>query len=125
LLLFAVLTRRTLVKLVLKSLRRNLRRSLLTGVAIFVLVFVVDLVWSILWFLDLVTAEKASDFKAIITERWQLPSQMPFSYAASLSEGAASKPDDVRPTDHMTWQFFGGTTDPAKRTRENILFFFC
>jgi putative ABC transport system permease protein len=25
----------------------------------------------------------------------------------------------------MTWQFFGGTLDPAKRTRENIVFLFC
>ena len=25
----------------------------------------------------------------------------------------------------MTWQFYGGTTDPDKRTRESILFFFC
>jgi putative ABC transport system permease protein len=111
--------------LIFKSLRRNLRRTILTGLAIFVLVFVVTLVWTVLWFLDMVTAEKSKDFKAIVTERWQLPSQMPFSYAATLSEGAAAKPEDVRPEDHMTWQFFGGTIDPGKRTREGIVFFFC
>lgn len=125
LLAFLLLSQRKLVKLVFKSLARNPRRSILSGLAIFVLVFVVDLIWSVLWFLDIVTAEKASDFKVIITERWQIPSQMPFSYAASLAEGAAAKPSDVRPIDHMTWQFYGGTLDPAKRTRENILFFFC
>jgi len=112
-------------RFILKSLRRNLVRTILTGLATFVLVFVVTLVWTVLWFLDLVTQEKSKDLKAIVTERWQIPSQMPFSYAASLSEGAASRPGDVRPDDHMTWQFFGGTLDPNKRTRENIVFFFC
>src|SRR5262249_29977463 len=82
-------------------------------------------IWSVLWFLNLVTEEKSNDFKAIVTERWQLPSQMPFSYAGSLSEGASARPEDVRPADHMTWQFFGGTIDPTKRTREGVVFFFC
>ena len=39
--------------------------------------------------------------------------------------GPPRKPGDVRPTDDsMTWQFYGGTIDPDKRTRENIVFFF-
>jgi putative ABC transport system permease protein len=110
--------------LILKNLRRNLLRTGLTSVAIMVLVLVVTLVWTVLWFLDRVTAEKSKDFKAIVTERWQLPSQMPFSYAASLSEGAARRPEDIRPDDSMTWQFYGGTLDPGKLTRENMVFFF-
>jgi putative ABC transport system permease protein len=89
-----------------------------------VLVFVVTLVWSILYFLDAVTSEKASNLKAVITERWQIPSQMPFSYAATLSEGAARDPGDIRPLDSMTWQFYGGTLDPVNRTPENIIFAF-
>ncbi len=109
----------------LKSLRRNLLRSILTSLATVVLVLVVTLVWSILYFLDKATSEKAKDLKAIVTERWQIPSQMPFAYAASLSEGAAARPTDVRPDDNMTWQFYGGTIDPGKRTRENTVFFFC
>ena len=116
---------RKYLRMIVKSLGRNLRRTILSGLAIFVLVSVVTLIWSILWFLDLVTAEKSKDFKAIVTERWQLPSQMPLSYGASLSEGAASRPDDLRPLDHMTWQFYGGTVDPTNRTREGIVFFFC
>ena len=39
-----------------------------------------------------------------------------------LSDGAARQPGDVKPLDSMTWQFYGGTLDPAKRTRENSLF---
>ncbi|MER3439877.1 MAG: ABC transporter permease [Gemmataceae bacterium] len=110
--------------LMLKNLRRHLLRTSLTAVATMVLVFVVILVWSILYFLDVVTQERAKDLKAIVTERWQIPSQMPFSYADSLSRGAASKPDDIVPDDSMTWQFYGGTLDPNKRTRENLIFFF-
>jgi putative ABC transport system permease protein len=112
------------LKFVLKSLSRNKVRSVLTSMAVFVLVFVVTLIWTILWFLDNVTREKAADFKAIVTEKWQLPSQMPYSYERALAEGAASRPGDVKPTDSMSWSFYGGTLDPAKMTRENIVFFF-
>lgn len=108
--------------LIIKNIRRNLVRSLLTSLGTIVLVFVVTLVWAILSFLDAATAEKSQNFKGIVTERWRLPSQMPFAYAASLCAGAASKPGDVQPDDSMTWQFYGGTVDPEKRTRENSLF---
>lgn len=110
--------------LILKNVRRNAVRSTLTAVGTMVLVFVVTLVWSILDFLDKVTAEKTNDLKAIVTERWQIPSQMPFSYADSLSDGAAREAKDVHPLDSMTWQFYGGTVDPAKKTIENMLFAF-
>jgi putative ABC transport system permease protein len=112
------------VKLIAKSLLRNSLRSVLTGLATAVLVFVITLVWTVLYFLDLVTAEKSKDLKAIVTERWQIPSQMPLAYESGLARGGARKPGDVVPEDAMTWQFYGGTIDPAKRTRENIVFFF-
>jgi putative ABC transport system permease protein len=82
------------------------------------------MVWSILAFLDAATAEKARNLKAIVTERWQIPSQMPFSYANSLTEGAAREPEDQRPLDSMTWTFYGGCTDISNRTLENTLFAF-
>src|SRR5271166_4105341 len=50
---------------------------------------------------------------------------MPLAYALPLSEGGARKPEDVRPTDSMTWQFYGGTTDTEMKTRESMVFFFC
>lgn len=114
-------------RFMLKSLRRNLLRSILTGLATFILVLVVTLVWSILAFLDKQTEAKSKNLKAIITERYQLPSQMPESYVAALSEGAAKKEGDYRvdpKKDAMLWAFYGGTLDPNKKTRENILFFF-
>jgi putative ABC transport system permease protein len=112
------------VRLVFKSLLRNPLRTLLTGTATLLLVLVITLIWSVLWLLDLVTTERTKDFKAIVTERWQIPSQMPLSYERSLAEGAASKPGDVKPQDYMTWQFYGATLD-SKKSRENLIFFFC
>jgi putative ABC transport system permease protein len=110
--------------LIVKNVRRNLLRSTLTALGTMVLVFVVTLVWSVLNLLDRSTAEKTANLKAIVTERWQIPSQMPYPYAASLSEGAARSAGDLRPADSMTWQFYGGTIDPQKRTIENLLFAF-
>jgi putative ABC transport system permease protein len=114
--------------IVSKSLMRNMLRTFLSSLATMVLVFVVTLILSVLFFLDLVTSEKAQNLKAIVTERYQIPSQMPFSYAAGLEQGAArsERPDDVRPEDNMTWQFFGGSMsdDPKQRTFENSVFAF-
>src|SRR5204863_8683139 len=114
-------------RFMLKSLRRNLLRSVLTGLATFIFVLVVTLVWSILAFLDRQTEAKSRNLKAIITEKYQIPSMMPFAYAASLAEGAPRKKDDyhINPDrDSMTWSFYGGTIDPLKKTRENTVFFF-
>ena len=113
------------VVLIWRNLRRNVLRTALTALGTMVLVFVVTLVWSILYFLDQVMTEKSSNLKAIVTERWQIPSQMPFAYAATLADGAARSPGDVRPLDSMTWQFFGGTLAPDKRAREDLVFAFC
>lgn len=116
------------LRLIFLNLTRNLVRTGLTAVASFMLVFVVTLVWTILWFLNLVTSEKSKDFKAIVSERWQIPSQMPFAYQGALSEGAPAMEGDFKvdsSRDAMTWQFYGATIDPTKRTRESILFFFC
>ncbi len=112
------------LKLIFKNVRRNLLRSALTAAGTMVLVFVVTLVLSILSFLDQATSEKAQNLKTIVTERWQIPSRMPFAYAQSLAEGAPRDPGDVRvpAADSMTWQFYGGTLDPKNRTPENNLF---
>jgi putative ABC transport system permease protein len=114
--------------IMLKNIRRNAVRTSLTFLAVFFFVAVFTTIWSVLAFLDAVTTERSKDFKIIVTERWQLPSQMPFAYASQLSEGAPnpSRPEHVRikPEDSMTWQFYGGTLDPTKMTRENIVFFF-
>lgn len=112
--------------IIFKNVRRNLLRTVLTSLGTMVLVLVITLIWSVLHFLDEAMADKATNFKVIVTERWQIPSRMPFAYAATLRE-AAARPDsdDIRPKDWATWQFYGGTLDPKNRTRENSLFFIC
>jgi putative ABC transport system permease protein len=113
--------------LILKNLRRNPVRTGLTVAATMVLVVMATLIWTIVFFLDLATQERSRDFKLIVTEKWQLPSQLPLTHARYLDP---SSPDfildknDVGPNDFMTWSFFGGTLDAAKRTRDNMLFFF-
>jgi len=112
--------------IMLKSLRRNLLRTSLTYVAIFVMVFVITMIWSILAFMSQITEDKSKDLKVIITEKDQLPSQMPFAYAEALRREALDLPEGMRPKpeDLMSWQFYGGNLDAEKRTRENLIFFF-
>lgn len=110
--------------IMLKSVRRNLLRSSLTYLAIFVLVLIVTGIWSILDFLDNVTSEKNQDFKVVVTERYQIPSQMPPSYAPRLAEAAESLDPAfaAKKGDWMSWAFIGSSTDPQVRTLETILF---
>ena len=110
--------------LVFQNLGRNPLRTVLTMLGTMVLVMVVTLIWSILYFLDQQMAEKSNNFKAIISEKWRAPSQMPFAYAAGLRDAGARNPGDIHPLDSMTWSFYGGSTDP-KKTRESMLFAFC
>jgi putative ABC transport system permease protein len=113
---------------ILKNLRRNLLRTVLAGMAIMVLALVVTLVWSILVPLDAVMTEKTSDFKVVVSERWQVPSQMPYAYASTLEEGGGSQPGDIRVDkgNSMTWTFYGGSLekDPSKISFENFVFMF-
>ena len=110
--------------LMLKNLRRNLLRTTLTCLALFVLVFIVTVIWSFLHMMARFTEAKAGEQKAIVTERWQFPSMMPLSYDAALRHELEQLPPEFRPTDHMTWSFYGGTLDPKNRTPENSFFMF-
>jgi putative ABC transport system permease protein len=111
------------VLLIFKNLFRNKVRTTLTFLATMVLVFVVTMIWTVVYFLDDLTKTKTENLQAIVTEKWQIPSQMPMSYSRPLAEGAASKPGDIRPKEFMLWQFYGGTIDPEKKTRESMIFF--
>jgi putative ABC transport system permease protein len=115
-----------LFRIILKNVRRNILRTALTALGTMVLVFVVTLVWSVLDFLNEATRDKTSNFKAVITERWQIPSQMPFAYADGLSRGGARQEGDltIPPPDSMTWQFFIGNIDPTKKDFNNFVFMF-
>jgi putative ABC transport system permease protein len=115
--------------LIIRSLSRNPLRTGLTYLAIFVMVLVITLIWSILGFLSLVTEEKESNLKAIITEKNQIPSQMKPAHEAVLKQLIDELPEKNRPRngddDIMTWSFVGGSLDPQNRTPQNSLFLFC
>jgi len=113
-------------RLVWQNVVRNRIRTLLTAIGTMMLVFVVTLVWSVLAFLDKATAERSENVKAIVSEKWRLPSQMPYAYVPTLIEGAAREQGDIRPVDYMTWTFYGGSIekDPSKRSIDNSVFAF-
>src|SRR5262245_16785960 len=115
-------------RFIYKNVRRNLLRTALASMAIMVLVFVVTLVWSILVPLDGFLSEKVSDIKAIVSERRQATSQLPYSYAVTLERGAPSQDGDmvIKDEDSMTWSFYVGFTDPDKNkwSLDNFVFFF-
>jgi putative ABC transport system permease protein len=115
--------------MMLKSVRRNLVRTSLTYVATFLLVSVVLFIMSVLTFLDAQTKQKAGDVKVIVTEKFQVPSQMPPSYEAKLADAAADLPGGLaadRVNDTMSWSFVACATDPdpTKWSLDNILVFF-
>jgi putative ABC transport system permease protein len=116
-----------LVKLLIRNLGRNKVRTILNGLAIVFLVFMVTLIITVVFFLAEVTREKEADFKLIVTERWQLPSQMPMTYADYLNPQSSKfilDRRDVGPDDFMFWSFYGGSTDPNKITINTLVFFF-
>jgi putative ABC transport system permease protein len=119
----------TFLWLILDNLRRNIVRTLLTSMGTMVMVLVVVTVFSVLTFLARQTEEKSQNLKGIVTERWQLPSQMPYAYASSLKAGGGHREGDVTipPENAMTWSFYGGATDPDPKKRDinTILFAFC
>jgi putative ABC transport system permease protein len=116
------------VVLVLRSLIRSLLRTSLTYLAVFVLVFVLACVWSVLDFLGALTVQKDANLKGIVTEKYQIPSQMKPSHLQGIKDLIAELPPDQRPDNIedniMTWAFVGGTLDPSKRTFQNSIFFF-
>jgi putative ABC transport system permease protein len=69
--------------------------------------------------------EKTRDLKVIVTDRWQAFSQLPFAYAEPLARGAAdpTRTGDLVPPDSMTWQFYMGTLDAGKETRDSQVMF--
>ena len=105
-----------LAMLILKNLGRSPVRTVLISLAVVVLVAMVTLIWTVVFFLDQTMTERSKDLKLIITERWQLPSQMPVKHADYLDPKSPSMLPALKglygPNDFMTWSFYGGYTDP-------------
>jgi putative ABC transport system permease protein len=107
--------------LILKNLRRNKLRTAITCLAVMALVLVVTMIWTVIYFLDHFTKDKSDNLKAIVTDRYDMQGLMPLSYAGPLSQGAARKAGDKTPVDSMSWQFYLGTLDEAKWTRDSLV----
>jgi putative ABC transport system permease protein len=115
--------------LIFKNLGRNKVRTSITMFAIALLVAMITMIGSVIYFLDRITREKAADLKIIVTERWQLPSQMNPQYGDYLDPTnpkflPALRDLGIKEGDFMTWTFYGGSIDPKKRSPENSIFFF-
>jgi putative ABC transport system permease protein len=112
----------------MRNIIRALLRTSLTYLAVFVLVFVLCCIWSILAFLSAITEQKDANLKGIVTEKYQIPSQMPPGHLARVRDEVASLPPGQRPDNIddniMTWAFVGGTLDKGKFTPQNSIFFF-
>lgn len=107
-----------------RGLRRSPLRTALTYLALFVLTVVLTIIYAVLHLLSNVTAEKESNFKVIMTEKFSIPSMMPPGHVEVLKRLIDKLPPDQRPgpDDLMTWAFTAGTTDPTNPRPENGMF---
>src|SRR5215211_6680243 len=66
-----------LVLIMFRGLRRSMLRTSLTYLAIFVLTLVLCLIYAVFHMNGTATTEKEANFKAIVTHKTMIPSQMP------------------------------------------------
>ncbi|MDB5309903.1 MAG: FtsX-like permease family protein [Gemmataceae bacterium] len=119
-----------LVLIMFRGLRRSPLRTSLTYLALFVLTTVLVFLYTILTFIGNVTAEKEANFKAIVTHKTVIPSQIKPGYYNQFKDLVLNGlPPDMRPVngenDIMSWSFVGGSTDPINKRPDNALFMFC
>jgi putative ABC transport system permease protein len=118
-----------LVLIMFRGLRRNMLRTSLTYLAIFVLTGVLCLIYSVLNMIETATSEKEANFKAIVTHKTTIPSQMPPSYYTEFKRACLEDlPPGMRPVngekDIMSWSFVLGTTDKVNPRKDTMVFLF-
>jgi putative ABC transport system permease protein len=116
-----------LVLIMLRGIRRSPLRTSLTYLALFVLTMLLAFIYSVLAFMDNVTKEKEANFKAILTHRTMVPSQMPPGHYERFKHLVLEElPADMRPVngdkDIMSWTFVLGTTDKVNKKPDNAMF---
>jgi putative ABC transport system permease protein len=117
------------VVIMFRGLRRNILRTSLTYLAIFVLTLVLCLIYAVLYLIGNVTTEKEANFKAIVTHKTIIPSQMPPGYYDQFRYACLNDlPPEMRPVngdkDIMSWAFVLGTTDKVNPRKDTMAFFF-
>lgn len=118
-----------LILIMFRGLLRSPLRTSLTYLALFVLTLVLSLIYSVLNFIGLVTTEKEANFKAIVTHKTVIPSQMPRAHYERFKEICRKLPPGMRPEngddDVLAWSFLGGTTDPITKRPNGSIWLFC
>jgi len=116
-----------LVLIMFRGLRRSPLRTSLTYLALFVLTMVLAFIYAVLVFMDNVTKEKEANFKAIVTHKTNVPSQMPPGHYERFKRLVMEElPPEMRPAngekDIMSWAFVLGTTDKVNKKPDNAMF---
>ena len=123
------------VKVVLIMFRGLLRtplRTSLSYLALFVLPLVLCLIYAVLYMIGNATSEKEANFKAIVTHKTLIPSQMPLSHYTEfkrlLFDEKDGLPKHVQPVngekDVVSWSFVLGTTDKVNPRKDTMVFLF-
>lgn len=118
------------VLIMFRGLRRSPLRTSLTYLAIFVLTLVLCLIYAVLYMIGNATSEKEANFKAIVTHKTLIPSQMPAGYYDRFKTLCLESPEmeGMRPVkgdkDIMSWSFVLATTDKVNQRKENMVFLF-
>jgi putative ABC transport system permease protein len=121
-----------LILIMFRGLRRTPLRTSLSYLALFVLTFVLCLIYTVLHMIGNVTREKEANFKAIVTHKTLIPSQMPRGYYTEfkrlLFDERDGLPKHLQPVngekDVISWSFVIGTTDKINPRKDTMLFFF-
>jgi putative ABC transport system permease protein len=115
-----------LILIMFRGLRRSPLRTSLTYLALFVLTFVLCMLYTILTFIGRATTEKEANFKAIVTHKTVIPSQMPRAHYDAFKKACMELPPGIRPVrgedDFISWSFLFGTTDPLTKRPDANLF---
>jgi putative ABC transport system permease protein len=117
------------VLIMFRGLRRSPLRTSLTYLALFVLTLVLCLIYAVLHMIAAATTEKEANFKAIVTHKTMVPSQMPPKYFTELKRLCLEElPPEMRPVngdkDIMSWAFVFGTTDKVNMRKDTVAFLF-
>ena len=120
---------RKLLLMMFRGLRRSLLRTSLSYLALFVLTLVLCLIYAVLYMNGNATTEKEANFKAIVTHKTTIPSQMPPGYYERFKRTCLEDlPPDMRPKngdkDIMSWSFVLGTTDKVNPRKDTMVFLF-
>ena len=111
--------------------RRTPLRTSLSYLARFVLTLVLCLIYAVLHMIGNATREKESNFKAIVTHKTLIPSQMPPGYYTDFKQLLHEKdglPKHLQPVngqkDVISWSFVIGTTDKINPRKDTFVFCF-